>query len=395
MATGGYKLVSFSWTGGRSDSILDRTQYILYNFCKAIVDVNAGWDWDSDFCDGTMAGYVVMGGTTVSSSYPNIAYILKHTVNAGTDDEHVYRACIGYNSTNTLTNFRDQDCVPFIANNTTYYNFYGSIYLGMMKDGTFVSDNTYGYIPGSTGQFLKWMHFSMYPSSSNNRYSFASQNTSSVTYTYYALVKGAQIGIFLKSTGWSTTTTNGIKGFLCGEIFKSTGHVGDSNTLACIYLQGAVETGECSYSTSANILAQSKRDLYGGINFWSSSANYDNQCSQIFTSSGIYLEGNNSGTKEHVQLAYDYMQVDNNVCSTTQSPGGRWTPCYVYYYTQDQSTYGVVPGDSFKGFVDTDLLRGVNPQTPFGQVLGTNGEFYHIGGGFAIGWDASNAVFLF
>jgi hypothetical protein len=43
MATGGYKLVEFSWQGGRTDSLVDRIKFVLNGFCDAIISANVGW----------------------------------------------------------------------------------------------------------------------------------------------------------------------------------------------------------------------------------------------------------------------------------------------------------------------------------------------------------------
>jgi hypothetical protein len=90
MATGGYKLVKFSWQGGRTDSALARCKFVLHGFCSAIVDANLGWNWDTDFNDGSLGSCATMGGHTDGS--PNIAYILKLVYNG-----HTYRMCVALN----------------------------------------------------------------------------------------------------------------------------------------------------------------------------------------------------------------------------------------------------------------------------------------------------------
>ena len=418
MATGGYKLVKFSWQGGRTDSALNRCKFILHGFCSAIVDANLGWNWDTDFNDGTVDSCATMGGHT--ENYPNIAYILK-LVYGG----HTYRMCVALNY-RAITALRNEDCVPFhISNGTgTYYQFTGTLYTGLVKDGTYVLDTTYGYIP-SGGQFLKWMTFNNNAStaSSSYGYSLVSQNTSSTYYSYYALIKDAQIAIFCNSSVWrnTSTTTSGLKGYIMGEVFKETAHSSDLNTFSCVYLCQSSINGEYtsssvynyndasteisypnSHSTSSGndygflINASSaygfRFTYYGG-----SSEGYYSACntnSQIFTADGTNLCGMYSYAERWVELRFDSHQVNSKVSSTVNTPGGRWTPCYVLYNCADQDTYGVVSGDSFKGFIDTDLLRGVNCTYTYGQQLG-GGDFLYLGGGFAIGWDASNTETLF
>ena len=410
MAVGGYKCVSFTWSGGRTDSALDRCQYVLHGFCSAIVSAQLGWEWDTDFNDGTIGDYKVMGGH--SSSSPNIAYILKLIYN-----QHVYRWCVGLNYRN-LTSFRTQDCVYYCSSNNppSYYNFQGGLYSGVIKDGTFTYDSTYGYIPGDTGQFLKWMHFAPWASANaigSSAGSFVWQNNSSFQYGYYALIKNDQVVVFYKSSEWNSyaSSTARLKGYMFGELFKETAHTNDLNTFACIYLCTFVDVatvGEIGNtlngkagSTSGTSACSFINATNNNVTFWynqTSSPFYsvNTTCSQIFTASGSKLEGMNSNTNDRVQLKYDAYPVNDTVSTVQNNPGGgRWTPCFVYYFTGDQQTYGVVQGDSFKGYLDTDLIRGVNPNYTKGQTLGDNAEFLYLGGGFAIGWDASNTVTMF
>lgn len=422
MATGGYKLVKFSWQGGRTDSALDRCKFILHGFCSAIVDANLGWVWDDDLNpNATINDCKQMGGHT--DNYPNLAYVLKLSYGG-----HVYRMCVALNYYNT-TALREQDCVPYYSSSegtSPHYQFTGTLYTGLVKDGTYVLDSTYGYIPDG-GQYLKWMTFNMNGSTTNNGkgYSFAIQNSSDVYYSYYALIKNAQIAIFCNASFWrsSSVTTSGLKGYIMGEIFKETAHSSDLNTFACLYLCSTA-VGTMYYTTgTTNAHLTCTEVSYPASGFDTTSSSYDygylmntsptngfrfiyssgssmyysvsSTNSQIFTADGINLCGVFSSALRWVYLRFDSYQVNSRVSSTVNNPGGRWTPCYVTYYCSDQDTYGIVQGDSFKGFVDTDLLRGVNCTYAYGQVLGTNGDFLYLGGGFAIGWDSSNTETLF
>ena len=68
----------------------------------------------------------------------------------------------------------------------------------------------------------------------------------------------------------------------------------------------------------------------------------------------------------------------------------RWSPIAVLAISNDIATYGVVPGDGLKGYLDTDLFRAVSG--------GLHGDYYNNSSfyctddaqGFVIGWDPSN-----
>jgi hypothetical protein len=392
MATGGYKCVSFSWQGGRTDSAVDRVKFILNGLCDAIVGANVGWVYDT--LTPTSTDFLVMP-TGNATNHPNLAKVLKLELNS-----HVYRLGIGLAYYALSIDMKPSDCVPC---RSTDYNFLESghmasgLYVGLIKDGTLISDNTYGWVWDTNGQFLRWTPFSLsYQSSASH--SFASKNTSGGLYTYYALMKGAQIAFFAKNSAWSGDGAN-LKGLVFGELFKETGHSTDLNTLASIYLSGGGSNtdGEVGYPSATN---------YYGIITQTGTTNLDvnwNRCAchQVFKANGDILSGmiTTGSSSSHsvtwcVALNYDTFPVSNYVSNVITSPGGRWTPCYLWVYAGDHDTYGIVPGDGFKGYIDTDLLRGVNPNYSYGQQL-DNGKFVYLGGGFAIGWDPNNTTLLF
>lgn len=64
-----------------------------------------------------------------------------------------------------------------------------------------------------------------------------------------------------------------------------------------------------------------------------------------------------------------------------------------YIRSIDALTYGVSNGNGMKGYFDTDKFRIVYPEMTYGTLL-DGGRFIYFGGGFAIGWDASNTITL-
>lgn len=61
--------------------------------------------------------------------------------------------------------------------------------------------------------------------------------------------------------------------------------------------------------------------------------------------------------------------------------------------TDDANSYGVVPGNCFKGYLDTDLVRVVYYGFPYDTKF-DGGNFIYAGGGIALGWDPSNSIGL-
>ncbi len=70
-----------------------------------------------------------------------------------------------------------------------------------------------------------------------------------------------------------------------------------------------------------------------------------------------------------------------------------FTAILVGVITDNTQTQGIVPGSSYKGWLDTDFIRGIYYGLPYNTPL-VGGKFIHLGGGIAIGWDPSNTVVL-
>ena len=198
----------------------------------------------------------------------------------------------------------------------------------------------------------------------------------------------------LRDSKWSVGAR--LKCIVAGEIFKDTAHSSDNITLGSFYLYNSNKMEDIDNDESTRF----------GINAGIGYSNYTwptySACvpNQIFTSTGDVRFGYLAPSIYHnylyrVAVGFDANVVGNRVSPIVTSPGGRWTPCYMLVQASDQNTYGIVQGDGFKAYIDTDLLRGVNSYYTYGQLLGNNSEFIYLGGGFAIGWDASNTVPLF
>lgn len=379
MSTGGYKCVKFSWQGGRSDTPVDRVKFILNGVCDAIIGANVGWQLDT--LTPTSSDFLTMPSSD-ASYYPNFAKILTLTHN-----NHVYKLGLGYIyfvGGPTTIQMKPSDCVNCRRSNSFNENgnLGSGLYFCLIKDGSLVQDQTYGYIWDGNGEFLRWTPgCSIGENSSSYSYSFAYEDNASYIYSYYFLLKNMQIVIFSKSSNWSSVS---YKCTMLGEIFKETAHTDDLITLG-------------AFSLSTNDYAEANPPSYGsyyyGIcctsGYYSSLGYSESTQSQILTSNGSFSKSTN-GNSIYYQIRFTL----DTVVATNAVSGNRWTPIGVYISATDHDTYGVVPGDGFKGYIDTDLLRGVNPNYSYGQQL-QGGDFVYLGGGFAIGWDADNEILLF
>lgn len=375
MSTGGYKCVKFSWQGGRSDTPVDRVKFILNGVCDAIIGANVGWQLDT--LTPTGGDFLIMPSDNATNK-PNLVKVLTLSY-----DNNTYKLGIGY-SYESVTSSHKLKPEDVCSTGSSNGYFAGCLYFCMIKNGTLTTDSTYSYVWNGQGQFLKWMPFSMNQTGSSS----ASANSSGTIYTYYILLKDAQIAIMFNVSSW--TYFSRMKCIIAGEIFKETGHTSDSITFGSI---GLNKLDSYEYQQYTN----SSAGIFLDVQIGTIRLVYNNTesiVSQIIAVDNTVYSGYFGSLTWKCRLGFDTTVISDDVSTVTTSPGGRWTPCYMFLQAADHDTYGVVPGDGFKGYIDTDLLRGVNPNYSYGQQL-QGGDFVYLGGGFAIGWDADNEILLF
>ena len=372
MATGGYKCVQFQWTGGRSDTVLERVNYNLTGIVEAIVNSNTGWALDSDMGQTSSSWYYEL---TMTSSYKAAVKFIVHSAS------HT-RLAIGYASVNAIptTTIPNEDKLK--GSSTSYCNL----------NGLFVStcDTSVDFDISQTGkislpeQATRWISSCLSTSATSSPGSFVNENQ--YTYTYNMIIRGGQIAFLFRSSNW---TAGNYKGFAIGRLVGTLAHISDDDSecdLGCILLNG-LTGGEAS---SANTTLINTENSYYSISsnncFFRGDTAFDKAVMSYIDDSNTMVNVSISNTE----------QLGTDVANPEANTGGRWCPLQVYVTSTDPSLYGIVSGDGFKGYLDTDFIRGVTKAVySRGQTFGTNSEFLYLGGGIAIGWDSTNTISLF
>lgn len=373
MATGGYKCVQFQWTGGRTDTVLERLNYVLTGIVEAIINSGTGWALDTSMGQTSSSWYHEL---TMSSSSHKAA--VKFIVHSSSNT----RLAIGYVSLSAVPTTTIQNADRFKIGSSNYNNING---LFVSTCNTSVSfDITQTGKISLPEQATRWINSCLTSSSVSAPGSFVNENQ--YTYTYNMIVKGGQIVFLFRSSNW---TSGNYKGFAIGRIVGTIAHSSDDDSecnLGCVLLAG--NTGGEAGSTGATLI-NTESSYFSSDNyncFFRGDTAYDK-----FVIS--YTDDGN--TKTNVSIS-NTVQLGTTVANPEAGTGGRWCPLQVYVTSTDPSLYGIVSGDGFKGYLDTDLIRGVTKDTySKGQTFGTNSEFIYIGGGIAIGWDSTNTISLF
>lgn len=400
MSTGGYKLVKFSWVGGRTDSELDRTNFVLTGIVDAIINSGTGWTLDSDWGMTTTSDYKTLKVYTYSSTVygVNIAKFLKSPTGN--------RVLIGYAS--QVGYFHNDDLIePTVIGDQRMGLAPNGLYFSMINNviDNWIEDTTYGIrIPNSA---LRITSFGVSGGTYVYVDSFVYQNGVNNVYTYYVLVKSGvnQMCLFERNSGWNNVSL--IKAILFGDIIKLNAHSVDNYMTACINISNNIVFEQTSTNfnqeadspyTSTSISATNFGLINQETNYTTIYDVNKNQC-QIFDATGKIYFGSKTFTEGKYTIMYgicNTRELSTYVCLPNITGGSRWTPVEILIYSSNPAIMGVIEGDGFKGYLDTDVIRGVTiGQYSRGQLFGNDNDFIYVGGGIALGWDSNNTESIF
>lgn len=206
-------------------------------------------------------------------------------------------------------------------------------------------------------------------------------------YSYFGSVSSNNIysiGILIDSefvmfmSGLSTTSTrsNLAPIYALGKIIGTVAHENDSNI--CSHY-GAIrfnKTKSDAFVFSYNL--NGANNTFYGRKVSDSNSGFNSNAYAVFF--------NENGTLIPTWCAYGPYGVDvlcNSITNDSAANYTRWCP-YVMTTLYDPVNNGVVPGDGFKGYLDTNLFR---------CAIGTTGNYYNdgafvcVGGNMLVAWD--------
>lgn len=373
MAIGGYIASQFQWVGGRTDSLLDRLNYVLTGIIDALINSNTGWSVDTDFIQ-TSSAYISVPPNT-SSNFS----IAKFLIN-----QNGMRLVICYSTTsltlNPLYTCYNSDDTQNAVNN--------GISLAVIPPDSgetwSITDPT--YVIGLPSSAVGWCSLTF--ANTWSQTTFVKANQTGVTYSYYWISKGNQLALFEKCSEWTTTF---IRGCVIGEIIGGLAQTADNIPVSHYGMFSLNSDNEGESQSPSNGINNNYQFGIGGSEY------LNRVCAQVFRADGTSLRGYKNSNNNVFIYALDIKSLSTKIANANIATGGRWTPFAVALNSSDPTTGGVVAGDGFKGYLNTDFIRYVPCESyTRGQTLGNNSEFYFIGGGVAIGWDYSNtSVSLF
>lgn len=376
-----------SYTGRRARSIT-----IIKKIGQAILDCNCGWDLDKgaesvdDFTD--------VPSKASGETYPGLFF--KNT----TSGCKLFVCYIANQVQNGMRDFGGTGADLFQCNSGTG-RFVSSLCMSMIPEGStseFGDVNTTTFLPADATRIIG----TDVTYESDGQYGgFGAEPTSGWTYSYGLFVSPYAIAVSC-AKAQSNPGNLGIPSYCVGRIFGALAHSSDNTNQAkygvvTFRVKNNVDTcAEGTYSPMTYImnyyLGNSTINL-SGINPHDSTFSYylawDRTCCSFAKADGTWINGSDNTVFNTIYYPSDPTQLSGYVFNSTNNGKSRWVPYEVVVLSSDLDTWGVVPGDGFKGYLDTDLFRCA--LGTYGQTF-DNGNFICADGtyNFLIGWDSTN-----
>ena len=382
MATGGYKAAEWVFTLKTEDSAAGteaNVKLVLQNVCNLIIQCEPHWTHDAEYT-ATETDFIKIGsGTTIADQ--EYAHFLINTVTGS-------RLLVCY--TLGRTRQLNTSCLCGASAGSGYYAT--GLCVSMIPGGSAekwdISEDctTASFIP-NTATLIMGCGNMIASSGYTSLCRFYNSVTTYKNERYVVIAKEDLIFIFLgkkaTDTIYSSMCIGKIFGQLCNE---------DDNQYYSKY--GAFVLSDNMTSGCAETSAPN--ESYGYL--WLNSRNSERVSGQFPVTYFKSVINGRPLTYQSPHVIPEAYMTNFYVSSglRTQSvTSGKTAFCalLISHSTDDAGNYGVVPGNCFKGYLDTDFFRNVYCGFKY-DTLFDGGNFIYAGGGIALGWDPSNTITL-
>lgn len=383
------------WTGGTSTADqVTRSQAVCKDFADFIITCGKGWALDT-YRNATTSDFVSVplqnkSGATQSFYAPGLFFI--NTVSGC----KLFLCVAGFSSYYGIALGNDYLLNEYTTTDRILQN--GIIFsmipggsnseFGTTFDSTFLpSDAT--QIAGSTWTI----------SPSNERYiNFISYNASGNNYCYGIFIDSYCVGLGAAYTTNGSTPHVYLHSF-AGRIVGTLAHESDTLPQArygvirfCGNMGDNNNQNEVGYSYYYTLQSLGRHGTYftASINTTSAStSSVDRNNGALFAADGTRRDGRNSTNTRYYPHTAFALSSNANITNASTLDAVRWVPFEFGVVSGDLATNGVVSGDGFKGYLDTDLFRSAS--ITYNQLY-NNGAFIGASGSYGtmIGWDPSN-----
>lgn len=350
-----------------------RSKFIVKSVAQKLIDMNIGWQLDASRNE-TVTDYAEVPNNS-NVKWPGL-FLVNSTSGC--------KLFVSYIAQGYINNFSGSDIV---LSNTNVRTVAG-LCMSMIPSG-------------SSSSFGLEFNESFLPSDATRIDGTAKEGSLSICYDPSASWI-CSCGIYASENVISPVfaiSTNGINPplkipcYAIGKVLGTVSHLEDNKInskygVICFRIPNTssgtswLDQGEILYGTSLAF----NTTLY----FIGASSEYFVNCGSVCKSDGSWLIGFGSSPNRCIKIFPSCIQeLSNKVFSSSGTGKSRWIPLAIASYSEDPTTYGIVSGDGFKGYLDTDLFRIAI--STYGQKF-DNGNFIAVTDSynFLMGWDPDN-----
>lgn len=408
----GFRYKKFIYTGGSgswgsSSTPRSRAEVVIKDFAQWIIDSNTGWALDTSrnqtIEDFTEIPYWNPNNRT---DYPNDNAPALFFTNSISGCK-LFLCIQGIQSNITsyycpkIPNSNIVESLSAVRGDTSYTTTnkcLAGIIMSIIPGGssdTFGNtfDGTTDFIPSSATKLISTAHAHGYINFYSYPVTFIKTNTANRNYAYGLYITPYVLGI----AGHSDTIVNPVcqwaDGYFVGRIFGTLAH---EETLpqakyGLILLNKVNEAGNTEFNGMKTYdYDVGSRDVYfNGTCSFAQDIGADTALKstmQFFSASGASIENVHNISNLRFQPATPY-ELSDYMCNSATAGLSRWVPYAVGNCSTNLTTYGVIPGDGFKGYLDTDLFRA-SVDHEVGKLY-DNGNFIGVNS-MLLGWDPQN-----
>lgn len=387
MATGGFKAFEYNWTAHAvstdATTIGGYVKALLKGITQGIVGTNSNWGYDSNFT-ATADDYIKIGTstTTVNQIW---AQCLINSVSGA-------KLLVYFNPGWKMPHDVSQIALPEMMSSSPYYRRCAGLCMSMIPGGVNESWNT-----DSSGNLsIIPQHGTGLIGTANCYNSVDSTSTSTSGYKFTCLAYGVSCRYVLTvkddliSVMWQTLNSGNINGmYYVGKIFGQLCNSSDDDVCS--------EYGAFSLVPS-NFTGREDQAPNFDTNYYCINSRDKTQFIRSTSCSMTFFYKDSTDAFNRSSLVVPSAHVTNEaatvgtVIQSASTNTTAFSPLLICGAISNSYT-GAVPGNGFKGYLNTDLIRMIYYGFPYNTLL-DNGKFIYVGGAVAVGWDASNTVIL-
>jgi hypothetical protein len=352
----GFKYKKFTFIGGSEtfptgntyELRLQRSKTILTSAAEALINTDTGWVLDTSR-NATTTSYANVPCMSGSNTFPGLFFV--NTI-SGCKLFMAY-FCGSYDASNIISNFGDNYNLYYISSTTATSGLIISI-IPANSTSQFGTSFDNSFLPQEATRLVG----TCFNSSRTSSYSPAhgSSPSQGSKYTWGILATPYVVGV-----GASMSDSISSPVYVTGKIFGTLAHAEDNainSEYGTVFFRmnatsntegwsGDIATGE-SYFGGTSIKPP-------GVLATENSFSLNYVCGIFSKPDGTWVNGTNQNNYSVRLLTSNPFLLSNRVFSTNNNTW--WQPLLMLVMTLDLSTYNVIPGNGFKGYLDTDLFR--------------------------------------